>query len=222
MKRAAFTFIELVFSIVIVGIVILSIPLIVRQSNANTIESQNVIGYYNALTLMETIKNKPWDTNNVVDFEKSGEYYILFTDNANTDCKPSTAALNIYTKPGLGNADRRRMCDPSRKKASPIPSSSNSALDSINAFNGYSRTITSGGNTFFTITANVRYVNVNFGSGTTAGNITNLGGGGTTDVKAVTITLSRNLPNNTMEVISNYIYYAANIGTDVPFSKDNI
>ena len=66
MRRSAFTFIELVFSIVVVGLVILSIPLIVRQSNANTIESQNVIGYYNALTLMNKYRNKLWVLGNIL------------------------------------------------------------------------------------------------------------------------------------------------------------
>ena len=106
MRRSAFTFIELVFSIVVVGLVILSIPLIVRQSNANTIESQNVIGYYNALTLMNTIRNKPWDRGNIQgqvdDFTASGGYYILNTGDANLNCRVlDQSKPNIISKPGL-------------------------------------------------------------------------------------------------------------------------
>ncbi|RAX53120.1 hypothetical protein CCY99_05885 [Helicobacter sp. 16-1353] len=220
MKRVAFTFIELVFSIVIVGIVILSIPLIVRQSNANTIESQNVIGYYNALTLMETIKNKPWDTNNVSDFEKSGEYYILFTDDTTHNCKQDPIYTNIYTKPGLGLADRRRMCDPEQKTATAITRNTN--LASINAFNEFSQRVSSGGNDFFIVSVSIKYVNVNFGTGTTAGSITDATRG-TTDVKAITVRLHRvGVGGAANELISSYIYYAANIGSDVPFAKDNV
>ncbi len=220
MKRVAFTLIELVFATVVVGIVILSIPLIVKQSNANTIESQNVFGYYNALTLMETIKNKPWDRNNVEDFEKSGEYYILYTGNTDIDCYNPTGT-NIWTKKGLGNANRRRMCDPDKKTASSIPASYLSDLNSIDAFNGYSNTITTdnGTNERFRLDVQVKYVNIDFGSGTSAGQITD--SNIITDVKAIVITLSKINPGNTTEEISTYTYYAANIGNDIPFSKDN-
>lgn len=215
MRRAAFTFIELVFSIVIVGLVILSIPLIVRQSNANTMQSQNVIGYYNALTLMETIKNKPWDRSNVDDFEKSGEYYILQTGNVATDCKKDTSS-NIWTKPGLGNADRRRMCDPLQRNAQDIKP--DNALSSINDFHNYTQKISAKGNIFFNIDVAINYVNVNFGSGLNPGRITNATR--PTDVKAITLTLNRSV-GSTKEAIAKFTYYAANIGTDVPFAKDN-
>lgn len=223
MKRAAFTFLELVFSIVVVGIVILSIPLIVRQSNANTIESQNVIGYYNALTLMNVIRNKPWDLANVNgvqdDFTKSGGYYILNTGNTALDCRVvDQTKLNIITKPGLGISDRRRMCSPDKGTAQPITKSN--TLNNIGAFNGYSIDIKSNNTTFFTITAAVKYVDINFGNNTTAGTITNANG--ITDIKEIELTLKRNNPNGGQaDTISTYKYYATNIGTDVPFSKDN-
>lgn len=221
MRRLAFTFIELVFSIVVVGLVILSIPLIVRQSNANTIESQNVIGYYNALTLMNVIRNKPWDLGNINgamdNFTASGGYYILNTGNAALDCRVLDAAKpNVISKPGLGISDRRRMCDPNANTASPITASNN--LDNIGAFNNYTQTITSGGNTFFNLDVNVRYVNINFGNNTTAGTIVNTNG--ITDIKEIEVKLYRQL-NGTKELVSTYKYYAANIGTDVPFAKDN-
>lgn len=217
MKRAAFSFIELVFSIVIVGLVILSIPLIVRQSNANTIESQNVLGYYNALTLMETIKGKPWDVASVADFEKSGEYYILLTD----DVLQCTKRDNIWTKKGLGNADRRRMCDPGTP-ADPTPRraqaiAGNANLESIGAFNGFNSVIRGvGGAGFFRLRVGVSYAAVDFAAGT----LTPVNGK-TTDVKAITVELSRIAPDSSEEVVSTYTYYAANIGMDVPFSKDN-
>lgn len=221
MRRSAFTFIELVFSIVVVGLVILSIPLIVRQSNANTIESQNVIGYYNALTLMNTIRNKPWDLGNtqgvVNDFTASGGYYILNTGNTNINCRVlDPGKPNIISKPGLGISDRRRMCDPSAKQAQSITQSSN--LDNIGAFNNYSQTITSGGNNFFTLDVSVKYVDVDFGNGTNAGKITNATG--ITDIKEIEVKLSRHI-NGANEPVSTYKYYATNIGTDVPFAKDN-
>ncbi|RDU56561.1 hypothetical protein [Helicobacter sp. MIT 99-5507] len=221
MRRLAFTFIELVFSIVVVGLVILSIPLIVRQSNANTMESQNVIGYYNALTLMNVIRNKPWDLGNINgamdNFTASGGYYILNTGNAALDCRVLDATKqNIISKPGLGISDRRRMCDPNANTASPITASNN--LDNIGAFNNYTQTITSGGNTFFILDVGVRYVNINFGNNTTAGTIVNANS--ITDIKEIEVRLSRQI-NGTKELVSTYKYYAANIGTDVPFAKDN-
>lgn len=222
MRRSAFTFIELVFSIVVVGLVILSIPLIVRQSNANTIESQNVIGYYNALTLMNTIRNKPWDLGNIQggvvdDFTASGGYYILNTGDAGLNCRVlDPSKPNIRSKPGLGISDRRRMCDPNTKAALGITQST--SLDNIGAFNGYSQKITSGGKDFFTLDVSVKYVNVNFGTTTTAGAIVNANG--ITDIKEIEVRLSRHLDGK-KEPVSTYKYYATNIGTDVPFAKDN-
>lgn len=221
MKKRAFTMIELVFSIVIVGLVILSIPLIVRQSNANAVMSQNVLGYYNALTLMDTIRKKPWDTNNMDDFAVSGEYYILQTGNAATDCRVLNQAtgMHIKTKKGLGNANRRRMCDPASRSASAI--TANARLASINDFQGYTTKIVSNGNDIFQLSTNISYANINFGNGTNAGSITTTNN--TTDVKAINITLTRIDPDNATnnEDIAVYTYYAANIGYDIPFIKDN-
>ena len=221
MRRLAFTFIELVFSIVVVGLVILSIPLIVRQSNANLVESQNVIGYYNALTLMNVIKQKPWDLGNVNgttdDFTASGGYYILNTGNDSLDCRVlDTTKPNIISKPGLGISDRRRMCDPSSKMAQAITQSS--SLDNIGAFNGYTQTITADSNTFFTINVVVRYVDIDFGSDAVAGSIIDTSS--ITDVKEIELDLYRRI-DGADELISTYKYYATNIGTDVPFAKDN-
>lgn len=236
-KRNAFTMIELIFSIVIVGVVILSIPLIVRQSNANTIMSQNVIGYYNALTLMETIKSKPWDRNNIDDFNASGVYYILDTGNTTTDCKQSTVnfqvtekqadgteitvtkqAEQIKTKKGLANANKRRMCDPNGKSASAI--SFNSALQSINDFNSYEKKVLSNGAEIFQLKTSIKYVGVNFENGTTTGNIT-AARGAMDDIKEIKITLLRINPAGGSEDIAVFTYYAANIGTDIPLIKDN-
>ncbi|RDU65218.1 type II secretion system protein [Helicobacter sp. MIT 14-3879] len=219
MKKRGFTMIELVFSIVIVGIVILSIPLIVRQSNANTMMSQNVLGYYNALTLMETIKNKPWDRNNIADFISSGEYYILNTGQTATDCKilDKKSDAKIKTKKGLGNANRRRMCDPSSKSALKIQA--NSRLEAINDFQGYTQKIASNGVDIFQLSVDVNYADINFGNETTAGSLTNVNR--ITDIKLINVTLMRFLPNQNPETVAVYKYYATNIGSDIPFIKDN-
>ena len=238
-QRAAFTMIELIFSIVIVGLVILSIPLIVRQSNLNTIMSQNVIGYYNALTLMETIKSKPWDKNNVADFVSSGEYYILNTDEdscrildiisgKDKDGKDINIAENIYTKKGLSTANKRRMCDPNQnKKALAIGYSP--TLESINDFDTYEVAVYSdidSNQQIFKLKVAVDYVPVDFGKGVNnpkvVGNIGNPANG-TTDVKRIQITLIRMLDNKEVDADGEavFTYYAANIGNDIPLIKDN-
>lgn len=215
-NRKALTLIELVFSIVIVGIAVMSIPIIIRNSNANTIQSQNTLGYYNALTLIDTIKSKPWDTNNIGDFEKSGIYYILYTGNNSIDCYLDQNT-KTYTKQGLSNTDRRRICDPGMKKATTIASNPN--LGSINAFNGYTKEIKVGNVTMFILKTKIEYVDINFTNGS---NITITNSNNITNVKKITVTLSKpGVDTNTEEPISSYIYYASNIGTDVPASKDN-
>ena len=239
-KRAAFTMIELIFSIVIVGLVILSIPLIVRQSNLNTAMSQNVIGYYNALTLMETIKSKPWDKNNVADFISSGEYYILNTDEDSCKILTITTGIkdddgnianvgkNIYTKKGLSTANKRRMCDPDQtKKASAI--AANNALESINDFHNYEVAVYSdidSNQQIFKLKVAVDYVRVNFGNGVNNANVVgriNNPNGNTSDVKRIRITLIRMLDNQEIDKDGEavFTYYAANIGNDIPLIKDN-
>ena len=214
-NRKAITLIELVFSIVIVGIAVMSIPVIVRNSNVNVVQSQNVLGYYNALTLMDTIRSKPWDTNNVDDFEKSGIYYILYTGNRALDCYLDKDGT--YVKQGLTKTDRRRICDPSKKKAAPIVFNNN--LASINAFDGYRKEIKVNNTTIFTLLTKVEYVDVNF---TNSANVTIANSNKITNVKKITVTLNKpKLDTSGEETISSYIYYAANIGTDVPASKDN-
>ena len=234
LQRAGFTMIELIFSIVIVGLVILSIPLIVRQSNLNTLTAQNVIGYYNALTLMETIKSKPWDANNVADFVDSGEYYILNTGNA-TDCfvvtNPNAQNPNdnrILAKTGLSLSNKRRMCDPNNKSASGMGGSS---LDSINSFDGYSAKVSNNGVDIFRLDVEVKYVSVDFANGVNNANnpdtIKN-SRGAFDDVKEIQITLVRlvdgvavqNDDGSEGEAI--FRYYAANIGNDIPLVKDNM
>lgn len=215
-SRKSFTLIELVFSIVVVGIAIMSIPVIIRNSNSNVIQSQNVLGYYNALTLMDTIKSKPWDTNNINDFEKAGIYYILYTGDANQDCYLDTTSGNTtnYIKKGIGTSDRRRICDPNKKQASQIRPDKN--LNSINAFNGYTKNINVGNQTIFNLEAKVEYVDINLKNGNIAPTTK------ITNVKKITVNLIKpNIGIGGSEVISSYIYYAANIGTDIPAFKDN-
>lgn len=241
--RASFTMIELVFSIVIVGIVILSIPLIVRQSSANTIMSQNVIGYYNALTLMETIKSKPWDKANVSDFQKSGVYYILNTGNAATDCKTSNLqdvqgaliAKNILTKRGLAIANKRRMCDPETGKFASF-NLKNDALESINDFYGYEMSVKGGterdkdgnfknlNNEIFRLSVEIQYKDFGDNDGNSANTPYKIKNprGTRDDLKEIKIKLLRNDPNGGTEAIATFTYYAANIGTDIPLIKDNV
>lgn len=246
-KRGAFTMIELIFSIVIVGLVILSIPLIVRQSNLNTIMSQNVIGYYNALTLMETIKSKPWDKSNVADFISSGEYYILDTNDPN-GCQTIPITMNVLeynqttnkqewqkksitgntrSKKGLSLANKRRMCDPQTKKASAI--ATDNALESINDFHNYEVAVYSdidSNQQIFKLKVAVDYVPVNFGAGENVG-IVGDPVANTTDVKRIQIKLIRRVKdnNNVIDVDADgeavFTYYAANIGSDIPLVKDN-
>ncbi len=242
-QRAGFTMIELIFSIVIVGLVILSIPLIVRQSNLNAITSQNVIGYYNALTLMETIKSKPWDTNNVADFVTSGEYYILNTNedscknipvtvklsikdaNGNTQQKEVNITEQILTKRGLSIANKRRMCDREGRSATTIPSSPSSIKQSINDFNGYEAIVYSDTDTkqqIFKLRVTIDYVVADFGTGKNAGSI--LAANGTSDVKRIRVTLIRMVNNQEIDADGEAVltYYAANIGSDIPLIKDNV
>lgn len=231
--RPSFTLVELVVSIVVIGIATLSIPIIVKETSLNTIESQNIIAYYNALALMDTIRSKPWDRNNVEDYSKSGEYYILNTKDGLTGCTKREGALSFYSKPGLSGGDKRRMCDQGAKEASVIKK--DNKLESINDFDGYEATIRDydNKNDRFKLDVSVNYARMlrsfndnNCASGT-VNDCTNtfqndLSKNTTSSFKKIDVNVYRVLDGTKgKDPIAVFTYYAANIGTDTPYTKDN-
>ncbi|MGP1580210.1 MAG: hypothetical protein ACTTH5_04240 [Wolinella sp.] len=206
-SRHSFTMIELVFAIVIVGFAILTIPVVVAQSNHLLRSSHNVQGYYHALALMQIIRIKPWDSANREDMNASDLYYVLDTDENAYDCK-DVGGFGFLRREGMfaRNFKGSRVCSQDSIKAKAIAGSS---LETIN-FAQYSEAIKeySASEDKFTLKAGAKYVD-----SSTLNDVAN----GTTNTKKITIEL---LDSSSGKLLARYHYYATNIGTDAIASKD--
>jgi prepilin-type N-terminal cleavage/methylation domain-containing protein len=117
MIRRAFTLIELVLTIVIVGIVSLSFPLIMMQSSNNLEVAAQQEAVLAAKTYIGTILSHSWDVNSLT---ATDDAMILETNSANPDTAAddefdrATDAFGNPTNRRLGNIDgygRRRLVD---------------------------------------------------------------------------------------------------------------
>ena len=199
--------IEVIFSIVIIGLAILTIPVLIAQSTQQLKSTHNVQGYYHALALMQIIRVKPWDSANKEDMNISDLYYVLDTDENAYDCK-DIGGFGFLRREGMfaRNFKGNRVCSQEKRQANAIAGSS---LETIN-FAQYSEAIKedASGENKFTLNASVKYVD---------SSTLNEVASGTTNTKKITVEL-RNSETN--ELIARYYYYATNIGTDAIASKD--
>jgi prepilin-type N-terminal cleavage/methylation domain-containing protein len=118
MISRAFTLIELILTIVIIGIVSISFPLIMMQSSSNLEVAAQQEAVLAAKTYMGTILSHPWDENS---FTAAGDAMILETASAmhaqaDSEFNRVSDALGNPTNRRPGNIDgygRRRLVDSS-------------------------------------------------------------------------------------------------------------
>jgi len=135
LKKYSFTIIELILAIVIIGIVVVTIPMLLSTSSKfydNAIKEQS---FFNAYSLMTLITNEYWDENNTKD---ENYYKVLTSDNGDSELKCSRkGVLELNNSSG---AD----CATDDNKTSSISIDENedennvSTFDDIDDFNSYS------------------------------------------------------------------------------------
>lgn len=129
--RKALTLIELILSMVIIGIVFTVIPRLVIAMNQNAQTTIKEEALYNALSLMGSIIALPWDNNNTVNSQ------ILNITNSNSyDCKIGTSGYRT------GGFTGGRNCLPLENgsylfNASSILGREDGEYNDIDDFNGY-------------------------------------------------------------------------------------
>jgi prepilin-type N-terminal cleavage/methylation domain-containing protein len=144
MLKRAFSMIELVISIVIIGIVAASFPLILAQTSNNVAFAMQQEAILAAKTYMGTILSYPWDGNSIVE---TGGLRNVVLDTTGTD---ANSAFNDYSgmRQGHVRADFRRklFIDPADnttllKPTFPIPTGgvASGTYASIDYFNGKSQ-----------------------------------------------------------------------------------
>jgi len=220
-NKRAFSLVELIFSIVIIGISFLSIPTIMTVISRSTEATVDTKGYYHALAQMGIILSKSWDENNVDDWDEANVVYILDTDDNNLDTDCNGTKLGLYQ-----DSEYRRQCE-ENNSSNPNASLSSTfgtaddgeiSFDDLDDFDGGTQTVEN-----FKIDIGVAYVDSNpqdLSTTTTEFNIPiGVSSGTTSNIKEVNVTIS-NTNNN--EVLGTIKYYGFNIGYDRLLTKEQI
>jgi prepilin-type N-terminal cleavage/methylation domain-containing protein len=230
MKRAAFTLIELIVTIVIVGIVSLSFPLIMSQTSKNLEVAMQQEAILAAKTYIGTIVSYPWDGNAPVFGVRT---MILDTNGTAADNEfDRIAGTNLR----LGNIDgegRRRLVDASAATTHPTETGSFGVIApafpaDIDGFNNYAQNLSVSlvdMDYIFSLrlTPIIAYISDDAIGGAYSGttinfNFNTAGIAGTTNIKmiAVNVVGTAGAPNVNITLRA----YSANIGEFDLLSKD--
>lgn len=222
--KKAFTLIELIITIVIIGIAASALPTMIASANKLEEETINQDVFFKSITVITDIASRYWDVSIAAQDSAGNGAMVVNVQNTDRD-------LSLDTRPGsFGRTenDFRKFYMPS-VNASAIPAtggaivSTDTTLDNIEAYNA--RTITEtalDSNIMYSI--NVAYV-PDVVTDNTAKDQTatwNLSGGNsydgsgtpptTTNLKRITVTASgRTVAGQPMSI--NFVYFSSNIGT---------
>jgi prepilin-type N-terminal cleavage/methylation domain-containing protein len=212
-SRRGFTLIELILAMIVMGIAFATLPAILGVSSRSVENVSDVRGLYHGIAKMEVVRGKPWDEVNTNDFNQSGIYYVLNTQECNVAL--TLCCLNNKSRFGHYQGLDRRMCE----NGMATPSANFLAegdFDDIDDFNNDGDRNIEG----YDINTTVRYINYPGGvnGGSVSFNTAVAAAGQSTNIKEITVSVSRTA---TGRAVSRYVYYATNIGVDKPFIKDN-
>lgn len=208
-NRHAFTLLELIVMIVILGVAFTTLPMILAVSSDSVRNVSDVRGIYHGVAKMQVVLGKPWDEESVDDFETRGTYYVLHTDESDGPgellyCDRDKNRSGHY--PGLN----RRMCENERATAAAFFAEGD--FDDIDDFDGDHDIDIEG----YRVDTTVSYVRYENGSGITMPTPA-VPAGTTSNLKHIRVGVIYPSGNT----LAAYHYYAANIGLSRPFVKAN-
>lgn len=224
--KKAFTLIELIITIVIIGIAASALPTMIASANKLEEETINQDVFFKSITVIKDIASRYWDANILV-HDNSGDGAMMVLAQ-NTSGTAADASLKQNPRPGnFGRTDFdfRQFYSTPPTTASDITAGggvigANEQIESIDGYNGRFLDETTGG-------AKVRYdiavayvpdvVTDNTAKDQTA--TWNLSGGNSwtaatssTNLKRITVTASgRTVAGQPMKI--NFVYFSSNIGT---------
>lgn len=226
--RKAFTLIELVISIVIIGIASATIPMMMSSANKLQAQTINQDIFFKSTTVMNDILSKYWDTNVGVQDNAGNGAMVVDTGTINDDVnlRRNGATATRIGSFARGDYDFRRFY-PAAVSASAIPAGTTiltnaEQLANIEDYNGRFIDETAG-SARVRYDISVRYVGdkVDNPAATTQTATWSLSGGNTwtaaadsTNLKRITITATR----TGFDPIS-FSYFSSNIGTPGAKSK---
>ncbi|MEY4504163.1 MAG: hypothetical protein RL154_456 [Pseudomonadota bacterium] len=204
--RCAFTIIELLVSIVVIGIAMMSLPLALEQSAKSGEVANMQDSFFKASVLAKEISSKPWDA-------KSAAQYLdgngsLFLDVANGD--PTLVRVGNGRIGSFSADNTMRIFYPQITTASTISSGNFNAIESFNGYETASNNLK--------LSVSVDYVPdgaIRVGNNESA--TWNLNGGQSsltqsTNLKRIVVTATQNIGGN--EQISRLTYFSSNIGAN--------
>lgn len=231
MKRS-FSLIELIITIVIMGLAFVAIPAIIQNSITTTSAINKSSGIYHGVAKMQIVKSKLWDHNNKQNFDQIGYYNALDITEGNGSINYITCNNNISSpdygkRSGHFHGENRRKCSMGIGGTPSINFGASGSfytlmqdIDDYNNDINYIFGSESATDSIYTLNTKVQYVNF---IAPTNVNIVNVqtkpaNQADITNIKEITVTVTQE-PNN--EKIASYKYYATNIGLFRPLIKNN-
>jgi len=212
-EKRGFTLIELILMVIVMGIAFATLPAILGVSARSVENVSDVRGIYHGAAKMQVVLSKPWDEGNVDDFGLSGIYYVLRS--AESDM-PGDALYcdNNKTRQGHYPGLDRRMCDQNPASNSATAAfgleTGETVADDLDDFDGDSDNDIEG----YKVGTTVSYVDYVSAAVVT---MPQPQSHATTNIKHIIVRV--HTPSG--RLLTDYHYYAANIGISKPFIKDN-
>jgi len=212
MVKKGFTLVELVIAIVVMGIALMSIPLMLSQANKSDEFSINQEAILAGTTKVTDILTYPWNETN-----SSTVQYIFDVTNGDSDLNRSQSDHNRR----IGNFKakyRRKFYNQITEANATLGHDKGNEFDDIDDFNGISETISSGGTGDYLMDLNLstRVVYISDNANYSSSPILNLGDLNispttpTTNLKMIEVTVT---DNRTKETITTLRAFSANIGS---------
>ncbi len=198
-KRPAIAMIELIFSIVIMGLVLLSAPMLISTASKTTSVALQQEGINEAAARINMILTYEWDENNNINSPCPGFPSILLVSNGDDELAPTAGTSERAGRP-LGTSAHTFNCAGTQLNAS-TPGRETAAIDDQDDFNNIQLTdanLGTGGEDYIeqttvNIATNVTYANdtATYSSTTPQYNFNPTGStAGTTNIKKISVTLT--------------------------------
>lgn len=217
--RYGFSIIELIMTIVVIGIAFIGVPLILENSAKTAAWVERSKGVYHGLSKVQIIRSKFWDEGNENDFINNGIYYVLKTAESNAIGETLYCSYDT-NRSGHYSGDGRRKCSGATATASGNFGETGDLLEGVGTeewddIDDYHEEDDSSVDGKYDIATKVKYIT--YSEGINSSNITlETDAGDTSNLKEIIVTVSANGKR-----ISEYRYYAANIGVPRPYIKSN-
>ncbi len=203
--RRAFTIIELLVSIVVIGIALMSLPLAIEQSAKSGEVASMQDSYYKAYSLLKEISSKPWDAKSATLYlDGNNSLFLDVTNGDNTLSRVGNARIGSFYPDNT-----MRIFYPNQTLASQISSTNQNSID---GFNGFSESVA---NTALSTSvdyvpdsaarnSDIEYTTWNISDGQTSQ--TN-----STNLKRIKVTITK---QNSKTPAANLAYFSSNIGSN--------